>query len=57
MRVLIVGAGAMADTSAAGCCKGDYLQAFMIAGAAGIVAAVLSLMIGWRPAQPLLAAV
>jgi hypothetical protein len=39
----------LADTSAAGCCKGDYLQAFMIAGAAGIVAAVLSLMID-RPA-------
>ena len=36
--------------------QGDYLQAFMIAGAAGIVAAVLSLMIGRRPAQPLLAA-
>jgi hypothetical protein len=32
----------------------DYLQAFMIAGATGIVAAVLSLMIGRRPAQPVL---
>lgn len=37
--------------------QGDYLQAFMIAGATGIVAAVLSLMIGRRPAQPVLAAV
>jgi hypothetical protein len=46
----------LADTSAARCCKGDYLQAFMIAGAAGIVAGVLSLMIGRRPAQTLLAA-
>jgi len=36
--------------------QGDYLQAFMIAGATGIVAAVLSLMIGRRPAQPVLAA-
>jgi MFS family permease len=36
--------------------EGDYLQAFMIAGATGIVAAVLSLMIGRRPAQPVLAA-
>ena len=34
--------------------QGDYLQAFMIAGATGIVAAVLSLMIGRRPAQPVL---
>ena len=34
--------------------EGDYLQAFMIAGATGIVAAVLSLMIGRRPAQPVL---
>ena len=36
--------------------QGDYLQAFMIAGATGIVAAVLSLMIGRRPVQPQLAA-
>ncbi|WP_426421289.1 MFS transporter [Bradyrhizobium genosp. A] len=36
--------------------QGDYLQAFMIAGVTGIVAAVLSLMIGRRPAQPALAA-
>src|SRR5215467_2436308 len=36
--------------------QGDYLQVFMIAGATGIVAAVLSLMIGRRPAQPVLAA-
>ena len=36
--------------------QGDYLQAFMIAGATGIVAAVLSLMIGRRPTQPVLAA-
>jgi MFS family permease len=36
--------------------QGDYLQAFMIAGATCIVAAVLSLMIGRRPAQPVLAA-
>jgi len=36
--------------------QGDYLQAFMIAGATGIVAAVLSLMIGRRPAQPVPAA-
>lgn len=36
--------------------QGDYLQAFMIAGATGIVAAVLSLMIGRRPVQPALAA-
>jgi MFS family permease len=35
--------------------QGDYLQAFMIAGATGIVAAVLSLMIGRRPKQPVLA--
>jgi len=35
--------------------QGDYLQAFMIAGATGIVAAVLSLMIGRRPVQPALA--
>jgi predicted MFS family arabinose efflux permease len=34
--------------------QGDYLQAFVIAGATGIVAAVLSLMIGRRPAQPVL---
>ena len=34
--------------------QGDYLQAFMIAGATGIVAAVLSLMTGRRPAQPVL---
>jgi hypothetical protein len=46
----------LADTSAARWCKGDYLQAFMTAGATGIVAAVLSLMIGRRPAQTLLAA-
>jgi hypothetical protein len=46
----------LADTSAARCCEGDYLQAFMIAGAAAIVAAVLSLTIGQRPAQTLLAA-
>src|SRR5689334_19613684 len=36
--------------------QGDYLQAFIIAGATGIVAAVLSLMIGRRPTQPALAA-
>ena len=36
--------------------QGDYLQAFMIAGATGIIAAVLSLMIGRRPVQPQLAA-
>ncbi|WP_234683394.1 MFS transporter [Bradyrhizobium monzae] len=36
--------------------QGDYLQAFMIAGATGIVAAVLSLMIGRQPKQPALAA-
>ena len=35
--------------------QGDYLQAFMIAGLTGIIAAVLSLMIGRRPAQPMLA--
>ena len=35
--------------------QGDYLQAFMIAGATGIVAAMLSLMIGRRPVQPALA--
>src|ERR1700752_2222193 len=35
--------------------EGNYLQAFMLAGATGIVAAVLSLMIGRRPAQPALA--
>jgi predicted MFS family arabinose efflux permease len=35
--------------------QGDYLQAFMIAGATGIVAAVLSLMIGRQPKQPQLA--
>ncbi len=35
--------------------QGDYLQAFMIAGATGLVAAVLSLMIGRRPVQPALA--
>jgi sugar phosphate permease len=35
--------------------QGDYLQAFIIAGATGIVAAVLSLMIGRKPAQPVLA--
>jgi MFS family permease len=35
--------------------QGDYVQAFIIAGATGIVAAVLSLMIGRRPAQPVLA--
>jgi len=35
--------------------QGDYLQAFMIAGFTGIAAAVLSLMIGRRPAQPMLA--
>jgi len=35
--------------------QGDYLQAFIIAGASGILAAVLSLMIGRRPAQPVLA--
>ena len=34
--------------------QGDYLQAFTIAGATGIVAAVLSLTIGRRPAQPVL---
>src|SRR5258707_769162 len=34
--------------------QGDYMQAFIIAGATGIVAAVLSLMIGRRPAQPVL---
>ena len=36
--------------------QGDYFQAFMIAGATGIVAAVLSLLITRRPAQPVLAA-
>ena len=36
--------------------QGDYLQAFMVAGATGIVAAVLSLMIDRRPAKPVLAA-
>jgi MFS family permease len=36
--------------------QGDYLQAFMIAGATGLVAALLSLMIGRRPVQPALAA-
>jgi hypothetical protein len=36
--------------------QGDYLQAFMIAGATGIVEAVLSLTIGRRPAQPVLTA-
>jgi predicted MFS family arabinose efflux permease len=36
--------------------QGDYLQAFMIAGATGIIAAVLSLMIGRQPKQPVLAA-
>ena len=36
--------------------QGDYLQAFMIAGATGLVAAVLSLMIGRQPKQPVLAA-
>jgi len=36
--------------------QGDYLQAFMIAGATGIVAALLSLLIGRRPVQPALAA-
>ncbi|MGY8711220.1 MFS transporter [Bradyrhizobium sp. 18BD] len=35
--------------------QGDYLQAFMIAGLTGIVAALLSLLIGRRPAQPALA--
>ena len=35
--------------------QGDYLQAFMIAGATGIIAAMLSLMIGRRPKQPVLA--
>jgi len=35
--------------------QGDYLQAFMIAGATGVVAAILSLMIGRRPVQPALA--
>ncbi|HEV2158174.1 MFS transporter [Bradyrhizobium sp.] len=35
--------------------QGDYLQAFMIAGVTGIVAALLSLLIGRRPAQPALA--
>ena len=35
--------------------QGDYLQAFMIAGLTGIVAAALSLMITKRPAQPVLA--
>src|SRR3984957_4306517 len=34
--------------------QGDYLQAFMIAGVTGIVAAALSLMTGRRPAQPVL---
>ena len=34
--------------------QGDYLQAFMIAGLAGIAAAVLSLMIGRRLRQPAL---
>lgn len=32
--------------------QGNYLQAFMIAGATSIIAAVLSLMIGPRPTQP-----
>lgn len=36
--------------------QGDYLQAFMIAGLTGIIAAVLSLLITRRPAQPVLAA-
>jgi MFS family permease len=36
--------------------QGDYLQAFTIASATGIVAAVLLLTIGRRPAQPVLAA-
>ncbi|GIQ79043.1 hypothetical protein BraRD5C2_74950 [Bradyrhizobium sp. RD5-C2] len=36
--------------------QGDYLQAFMIAGVTGIVAAVLSLMITRRPARAVLAA-
>lgn len=36
--------------------QGDYLQAFMIAGVTGIVAAVLSLMIARRPARAVLAA-
>ena len=36
--------------------QGDYLQAFMIAGVTGLVAAVLSLMIGRQPKQPVLAA-
>jgi MFS family permease len=35
--------------------QGNYLEAFMIAGFTGIIAAVLSLMIGRRPAQPMLA--
>jgi hypothetical protein len=35
--------------------QGDYLQAFMIAGLTGIVAAVLSLMIARPPAQPVFA--
>src|ERR1700761_563742 len=35
--------------------QGDYLQAFMIAGLTGIGAAVLSLMISRRSAQPVLA--
>ncbi|KJC49222.1 MFS transporter [Bradyrhizobium sp. LTSP857] len=35
--------------------QGDYWQAFMIAGVTGILAAVLSLMIGRRPKQPVLA--
>jgi predicted MFS family arabinose efflux permease len=36
--------------------QGDYLQAFMFAGATGIVAAILSLMIGRRTTQPALVA-
>ncbi|MBV9655404.1 MAG: MFS transporter [Acetobacteraceae bacterium] len=36
--------------------EGNYLEAFMIAGATGIVAAMLSLMITRRPTQPVLAA-
>ncbi len=36
--------------------QGNYLEAFMIAGLTGIVAAVLSLLITRRPAQPVLAA-
>ena len=34
--------------------QGDYLQAFMIAGMTGIIAACLSLMIGRWPAKPVL---